>query len=744
MTYAVLSGVGELIGTNGLRASSGTGMIVVQASKAADELYLLQSTVATVTVTKAMASVVLGDLARTYDGSGKAATATSLPTNLLVTLTYNGSDAIPTNAGSYAVTGTVMDVMWQGFQTGLLVIARAQDTITFGATNHVYDGTAKSVTATAESGFSVSLTYAGSPDAPINAGVYAVTGVVDAANWQATNTTWLTITKADQVITNFLPADGVQFVLGSGTTVVATATSGLPVSFSNLTPEVTLMLRNDLTFTHPGLARMRASQVGNSNWNAAVDVIHSWRIGGLITNVTPAAVNVGGRIQVVIQGIALGNGGDITNVTLAGVEATIITQTLESVTVMANAATGAVAGAVTVVSSTGGLMVLSNAFAYLWFEAPELLDPVSITESNLVARWVPPTNAAACELDIGLDTNFTAYLPGYKGLGVALAQHYTVTGLEAAVWYAIRTFAYNTNGYSLPSRTVWVPAGKNTPYETHPPLGGPVSIGAIMEQPLANMFSGQGMEYSVVSSDTNVVVASITADSLLRLEPRSPGKAMITVRATEHGTGYTSTYVFEVEVTGVPTVISNVFRTHERWNPRFEQLLKVSNDSLYDAVGVRLLFTNLMAGIIVENRTGTSWDGRPMIEQSFDFSAGVTQLMSIVYLCTGEYRVDQYPPAIEVQYILTAWHRPFSGVRVNVKAWMMSDGSGRFVLEFPSEPGGLYAVEYVNDLSESDWIQVPLRLKAGANRTQWIDSGPPATLPVKAGKRFYRVKQIEI
>ena len=39
--------------------------------------------------------------------------------------------------------------------------------------------------------------------------------------------------------------------------------------------------------------------------------------------------------------------------------------------------------------------------------------------------------------------------------------------------------------------------------------------------------------------------------------------------------------------------------------------------------------------------------------------------------------------------------------------------------------------------------EVPLRLKAGANRTQWIDSGPPATLPVKAGKRFYRVKQIE-
>jgi hypothetical protein len=96
-----------------------------------------------------------------------------------------------------------------------------------------------------------------------------------------------------------------------------------------------------------------------------------------------------------------------------------------------------------------------------------------------------------------------------------------------------------------------------------------------------------------------------------------------------------------------------------------------------------------------------------------------------------------------MQYILPAWHAALPGVGTSVNAWMMSDGSGRFVLEFSSVPGGLYAVEYVNDLSESDWIQVPLRLKAGANRTQWIDSGPPATLPVKAGKRFYRVKQIE-
>jgi hypothetical protein len=582
--------------------------------------------------------------------------------------------------------------------------------------------------------------------AGLNAGTYTATVTVaaaDATNTPQTIRIGLTVDKAPQAINFANP--GKQIITNVTPLVAKAEPSGLPVAFFPVSGPVELsssLSPASATYTGGGQVTIVAGQAGNSNWLAAADVTNSWRIGGLITNVTPEVANVGGRRQVVIRGIDLGTGGNITNVTLAGVEATISTQTVDSVTVMANAATGGVVGAVTVVSGTGGVMVMSNAFTYLWFEAPELLDPVDITASNLVARWVPPFHAASCELDVGIDTNFTTYLPGYKGLGVALAQSYPVSGLQEDTWYAIRVFALNTNGYSLPSRTVWVPAGVNTPYETHPPPGGLVSSGAIMEQSLTNMFFGVRLAYSVESSDTNVVAASITADNQLRLEPRFPGKATITVHATNPEIGYTATYVFVVEVAGVPTLISNGFRTRERWNPRFEQLLKVGNGSGLDAIGIRFLFTNLMAGITVENRTGTAWDGRPMIEQEFNFSAGMTQELSIVYLCTGAYRVDQYPPAIEMQYILPAWHAPLPGAGTSVSAWMMADGSGRFVLDFLSEPGGVYAIEYVHDLSESNWIEVPLRLKAGANRTQWIDSGPPATLPVKAGKRFYRVKQL--
>lgn len=78
---------------------------------------------------------------------------------------------------------------------------------------------------------------------------------------------------------------------------------------------------------------------------------------------------------------------------------------------------------------------------------------------------------------------------------------------------------------------------------------------------------------------------------------------------------------------------------------------------------------------------------------------------------------------------------------MTVNGWLLTDGSQRYVVEFNSVVGALYAVEYMNNFPSGTWIQVPLSLRAGANRMQWIDSGPPATQPV-SGVRVYRVKQI--
>ncbi|MEI7436052.1 MAG: MBG domain-containing protein, partial [bacterium] len=716
-------------------------------------------------ITKApLTATLVPTISKVYDGN---ATATLGATNYALSgLIGSETSAVNQTAGTYAITnaGTGISVSATlaaanfpgsvgGFNTNnytlptivsgsVGVIKRALDSIIFSNTNHVYNGSEKPVTAIVGSGSAVALTYAGSASVPINVGIYAVTGVVNAANWEATNTTWLTIIKANQSITNFLPADGVQFVFGASTTVVATASSGLPVSFSNLTPAITLMVGNSLTFTNPGVASIQASQAGNSNWNVASSLTHIWRIGGLITNVTPRVANVGGGISVLIQGISLGNGSDITNVTLAGVQAGIVTQTVQSITVLAGAATGAVTGDVSVGSSSGGFMVMSNAFTYLWLDAPVQLDPVDITASNMLARWQTVSNATTHKLDVGLDTNFTAYLPGYHTNDVLMVNQYPVTGLSNSTWYAIRLFAWNSNGYSLPSRTVWVPTGTNTPYEEHVPLPGPVSTGAVTRFALTNMFYGTGLVYTVESSNTNVVSVSIIGGQL-EVNPRNPGTATITVHAYNPSTGYTSSYSFLVTVSGPPALVGSSFMARERWNPRYTQVLRVCNNSATDAIGIRVLFTNLYPGITVENRTGTAWDGRPMIEMSTAFPVGSTQDLSIVYLCTGAYPANLYPPAIELQYILPGWNPPLPGAGAAVLTIVPLPGPGeRIVLEFESVAGQSYAIEYMNNFSATGiWVQVPLRLRAGANRTQWIDAGPPATQP-PAGLRAYQVKRL--
>ena len=62
-------------------------------------------------VSKAPAGVYLQNLTQTYDGAAKSVTAMTDPSGLTVTFTYDGSAMAPSNAGSYAVTGTVEEAI---------------------------------------------------------------------------------------------------------------------------------------------------------------------------------------------------------------------------------------------------------------------------------------------------------------------------------------------------------------------------------------------------------------------------------------------------------------------------------------------------------------------------------------------------------------------------------------------------------------------------------------------------------
>lgn len=155
------------------------------------------SATGTLVIAKAPATVTLGSLSQTYDGSPRAASATTTPSGLTVNFTYDGSATSPTNAASYAVVGTINDSNYQGSASGTLVVGKAPASVTLSSLNQTYNGSERVASATTTpSGLTVDLTYDGSATAPVGAGSYTVVGTINDTNYQGTSNGTLVVAKA--------------------------------------------------------------------------------------------------------------------------------------------------------------------------------------------------------------------------------------------------------------------------------------------------------------------------------------------------------------------------------------------------------------------------------------------------------------------------------------------------------------------------------------------------------------------
>ncbi len=181
----------------------GAGATTITASQSGDANRLSAPSVdQTLTVNPATASVVLGSLERTYNGSAQGATVTTAPAGLTCNVTYDGDPTVPVHAGMYAVAASVADSNYTGSASGTLQIVRATQAITFPTLDPV----------------------------PFGAAPFA------------------------------LPA---------------TASSGLPVSYSSSNPAVATISGNLLTLIGPGTTTLTASQGGSGDYYAAADVAQS-------------------------------------------------------------------------------------------------------------------------------------------------------------------------------------------------------------------------------------------------------------------------------------------------------------------------------------------------------------------------------------------------------------------------------------------------------------------------------------
>ena len=141
-----------------------TGQVFIVASQPGDANWNAAPAVTNVfAVRKVPASVLLGDLEQTYDGNARTVSATTEPAGLAVELTYGGDPAAPVDAGSYAVTGAIADAVWEGSATGLLAVAKADQSLDFPPIADPFITNTVELSATAASGLVAEFAVASGP-----------------------------------------------------------------------------------------------------------------------------------------------------------------------------------------------------------------------------------------------------------------------------------------------------------------------------------------------------------------------------------------------------------------------------------------------------------------------------------------------------------------------------------------------------------------------------------------------------
>jgi aryl-phospho-beta-D-glucosidase BglC (GH1 family) len=207
-------------------------------------------------IAPAPATVALSNLTFTYDGAPKSPTVATIPSNLPVSLTFNGSADLPVNAGGYAVVATLTDPNYTATPaTGTLIIQPFAATFTLpagnspfnAAINAAYDGAPQGVNpTTSPAGIPVTITYNGSTTVPALPGTYHVVVTSNDPNYTGTaeGTFIITVTAlvrhapalSGDVDGSMQLLSGESFAVNSGVAVSDLLVPGTPTVHLNGTP----------------------------------------------------------------------------------------------------------------------------------------------------------------------------------------------------------------------------------------------------------------------------------------------------------------------------------------------------------------------------------------------------------------------------------------------------------------------------------------------------------------------------
>ena len=281
--------------TTDATATSPAGSYTIVPAGGDDANYTFNYVNGTLTIGQATGTIALGHLVATYDGTAQNVSVWTTPADLAVAVTYDGAATPPTNAGSYAVVATITEANYTGTQTGTLTIAKAGQALTFNPAPDLTVTVPVALSATASSGLPVGFAVVSGP-ATLNGSTLTASAagalVVRASqagddNYESASVDrTLTVSKIAQTIT-FAPlanrgAGAAPFALS------ATASSGLPVTFTVVDGPAALSGTTVTLTGLPGVVTIRASQSGDAFHAAAADVVRSFTVTPVAPKITSA------------------------------------------------------------------------------------------------------------------------------------------------------------------------------------------------------------------------------------------------------------------------------------------------------------------------------------------------------------------------------------------------------------------------------------------------------------------------
>ena len=202
----------------------------------------------------------------------------------------------------------------------------------------------------------------------------------------------------------------------------------------------------------------------------------------------------------------------------------------------------------------------------------------------------------------------------------------------------------------------------------------------------------------------------------------------------------TSTNIFVGPLLAGGLVASNV--TAMQFNPQtglLEQTVRLVNSGTGAVAAARIIVSGLTNRLF--NAVGTN-DGNPFVV----YGAALETNQSADLLL--EYFVPTRLPIVVADSQLHPYGSPaFSsalpgGTAFNITL-VTNLPSGSIMIEFQSAAGRSYTVLYSDNSSFTNALAAQPPIVAPADRTQWIDDGPPKTIsrPASLSARFYRVMQ---